>query len=181
MSRLFAVFLLLPILSLALEYALVCVTKDSKGFESLVYGPSKRASSGPGYEVLFKQKDAATCGAASLAYLITRLGGEVYEEEIVRRFPRKSPLGYSISELINIASEYGLEGEALKVGFNELPKFGEFPVVSYLRRGHYLLVLGISGENVVYFDSAYGEIFLLGREDFLDSWDGIVIKFNFLR
>ncbi|HCD6627798.1 TPA: hypothetical protein NDU38_000942 [Pseudomonas aeruginosa] len=132
-----------------------------------------------GYELLFKQESHNTCGAAALAYFLTRIGNLVFEHEITSKFPMKNTVGYSANDLTEIAKTYGINSSVLYEQLDNLPKFGEIPRIAHMNAQHYTLVLGVNERDIIYFDPSYGKIFSIPKKEFNKVWSGVTIKFSF--
>ena len=125
----------------------------------------------------FRQSSQKTCGAAAMAYLLTKMGDLVFEAEFVRRIPMtNSTPGYSLSELSAFAEMRGFTASGYMASVDDLPKPGKAPVIAHLTRGHYVVVHFVSDEYATIFDPAYGRTFSVPLREFIDEWSGKILE-----
>jgi len=128
-----------------------------------------------GIAPLFKQSTEQSCGAASMAYLLTAYGDRVMEEDMTRFLPIKTN-GYSFSDLKKFAQSRGFNAIGYQADFEDLPSNGSPPVVAHLNNGHFIVVIRQEIEWVYYFDSAMGLTYHIDKKAFLEKWSGFILE-----
>jgi len=133
-----------------------------------------------------KQIDQHGCGAATISALLEYWDNPVSYKSIILNYPSKSALGYSIGELKNIVSKYGLAAYSLQMSeknlkknlamgrpiiiavkknifkyINILPDF--IPFKEYITYSHYLVVFGYNDEGYWVMDPAKGYYFVTNK------------------
>jgi ABC-type bacteriocin/lantibiotic exporter with double-glycine peptidase domain len=171
--------MLLPFITVLIEALSISHLNQSPFFSELarVKGYEQRPITG--YEHIFKQDEQNTCGAAALAYLLTRLGNYVFEEDIISNYPRHAHEGYNALELSRIASDFGLKATVRRINWNELLGVGSLPIIAHFRTQHFVVLLKKTGNEITYFDPALGENVTISRPDFARKWSGIGIVFTY--
>lgn len=128
------------------------------------------------YAIHFKQSTSRTCGAAAVAYLLTRMGDDVGESDLVKIRPPTSTGGYSMNDLKALAEARGFSARGVYGNESLLPSSAsDRPVITHLSHGHYVVVLSTHGNNFVLFDPAFGQTLLVPREQFRQFWTGYAL------
>jgi apolipoprotein N-acyltransferase len=155
----------------------VAISARAHGLSALGVARARVAGTGAadGVAPAFRQSGERSCGAAALAYLLTRLGDLAFEEDIGRVLQPGSEIGYSLAELARIARERGFAAQGFEGAFTDLPAPGRPPVLAHLRRGHYVVVLEAVPGWVTYFDPARGETMRAPRGEFMEEWSGYFV------
>jgi hypothetical protein len=125
---------------------------------------------GMGLGSAFQQRSSHTCGAAALAYVLTFLGDEVFESDLVRIRTPGEQGGYSLLELQQLARTRGLDARGFKGGWDDLPSEGRPPVIAHLSAGHFVVVHQTESDRVLFFDPAKGQLVTMGRNRFEAEW-----------
>ena len=114
-------------------------------------------------------------GAAALCMMLGYFGRIVPLSEM-REKCVSSRNGSSPDQLINAASEYGLDGELHKMEIDELRKC-RFPVMVHWKKRHYAVIKAIKGDIVYIVDPAKGE-YKLPMVSFENKYNGKTITFT---
>lgn len=114
-------------------------------------------------------------GAAALCMMLGYFGRIVPLSEM-REKCVSSRNGSSPDQLINAASEYGLDGELHKMEIDELRKCS-FPVMVHWKKRHYAVIKAIKGDIVYIVDPARGE-YKLPMVSFENKYNGKTITFT---
>jgi hypothetical protein len=128
--------------------------------------------------VPFVSQEKDTCGAAALAMVLAYLGQPVPHDEIAGALLDKELRGIPGSELERFARERGLSATAYKGDLAHLREFvnkGRPLIVAWdMGRGrfHDVVVVGLSGDDVIVNDPARGAFRREGLERFLRRWSG---------
>ena len=128
-----------------------------------------------GIAPLFKQSSRDSCGASALAYLLTQLGDQLFENDVLEHLPLPKG-GYSFQELKIISEMRHFIAEGLRGEWTDLPVAGQPPVIVHLISNHYLVVISRSNDAVFYFDPAYGKTLKVSKKQFLEKWQGYFLK-----
>ncbi|HJQ85185.1 MAG TPA: nitrilase-related carbon-nitrogen hydrolase, partial [Candidatus Binatia bacterium] len=127
----------------------------------------------------FLQSRANTCGVAALAQLLSALGMEVSEADLLQYVPL-GPRGASMAALAGAARRLGLRAWGERQSFAALGEYA-LPVIAHVRDDHYVVVLRFEPGGVVQvFDPAQGYV-RVTPEDFRGAWDGYVLVVRFER
>lgn len=132
-----------------------------------------------GISPIFRQSTPTSCGAAALAYALTRMGDFVSEQDITSSTPSMNSEGYSLKELKDAALRYGFRTTALWINTEELASLLYYPVIAHFSEGHYVVVIKIDDQLVHYFDPAKGEVKFLPEEEFTQRWSGAILKLDY--
>jgi|TARA_B110000902_G_scaffold267006_1_gene357504 apolipoprotein N-acyltransferase len=128
---------------------------------------------------LFKQQSQNTCGAAVLAFVITKMGGLVFEDGIYNEFPPAQAHGYSMFELVKILQTYGFVALGGLAKWSDLPIKGDQPVIVHVGDSHFLVILFTENGKVVFFDPAYGRVIHITKSEFENIWKGSIISIQY--
>lgn len=121
----------------------------------------------------FRQKNATTCGAAAISYLLTYHGDIVFEEDYIDVFPGASNSEVSMWQLLKFAEKRGFSAIGKKGTAADLPSAGGLPVIAHLTRGHFVVVIQVKQKDaVLLFDPAYGLTLTVPHSEFLEAWSG---------
>lgn len=140
----------------------------------LVYAPPPDQ-----FSPLFEQQEERSCGAAAVAFTLTKMGDMVFEQEILLSSPPESDRGYSMLELVKAIRDRGFSAYGAEINWNDLPHESGIPVIAYLKPSHFVVILTASGDLVVYFDPAQGRVLYEKRAEFEGRWDRSVIYVSY--
>lgn len=120
----------------------------------------------------FLQAESNTCGAAALAFVLSFLGRETNEDEIVDMV-KINERGTSMLELKRAAE--GLKYSAVGVSENYTALSEEvLPVIAYINDSHYVVVIEVGVNHLNVFDPALGYV-RLTRDLFEQTWNGYLL------
>jgi predicted double-glycine peptidase len=140
------------------------------------------------YEKVISQTTDYSCGAASLATILTHyFGRETTEKEIldavlqgpeeeVQRIKKK---GLSLLDLKKFAESLGFEGKGYRLKVSELSRLDRPAIVLIDAKGynHFVVLKGIVDENVHLADPIRGNR-VMGLDEFAGIWNGILLAFK---
>ncbi len=137
---------------------------------------SQRAAASPAPQddlsALFHQQQQQSCGAAALAFALSYLGAEVYEEAILTATPRVDPAGYSMAELARIAADRGFLASGWAAQLADLRQLGGGVAIALLEVGHFVVVLSVSDSGALLFDPALGQTVQVPLIEFQGLYSG---------
>ena len=128
-----------------------------------------------GYAPAFRQHTESSCGASALAFGLTMLGDDVFEEDFLE-LEAPPAVGYSFSQLAAFARSRGFDAEGLESGADALPKLGQPPAIAHFRAGHFVTVVGCEHDVVFFFDPGQGRTLSLDVQDFARLWSGRLLR-----
>ncbi len=128
------------------------------------------------YSPLYKQKSQYSCGAAAVAYALTKMGDIIFEADVMKLKSPSSELGYSMLELAKIAKSRGFMATGIWGEVKDLPVLGDNPAIAHYKKGHFVVVLFKDKNKVYYYDPAQGMILNEAVRDFKDKWSGAMLK-----
>ena len=134
------------------------------------------AGAADGLAAAFRQRDDRTCGAAAIAYLLTRLRDRVFEGDVLAALRPDSDEGFSFAELRAFADLRGFDARGFQGALGDLPREGRPPVLAHMRAGHYVVVHSISTASATFFDPALGATVRSTRESFESAWSGLYLE-----
>ncbi len=120
----------------------------------------------------FLQAGNNTCGAAALAYVLSFLGRETKENEIVKMV-KLSKRGTSMLELKKAAMQLQFSAVGVNANYAALSE-ESLPVIAYINNDHYVVVIAVNSHYVDAFDPALGYI-RLHKNLFEKSWNGYLL------
>lgn len=118
------------------------------------------------------------CGANALFFMLRLNGRPVNRQELIKHLaPPKQ--GSSLEELQQAARQWGLETKVLRTAPDGVERLDR-PFIAHLSlppndAGHYLLVLGASGNSFQVIDGTNGSLVELRRGTFYRHWSGYVL------
>lgn len=124
---------------------------------------------------LFRQSNQLSCGSATLAFALTMLGDQVFEDDLLRALGSDGA-EVSFAQLAAGARARGFSAEAyeaaslagLHLGIGEI-------AIVHLERRHYVAVWRPRGDRVTLFDAAYGAVFDVAAAEIEADWSGRVM------
>ncbi len=119
---------------------------------------------------LVKQNFDYSCGAASLATVMSYYAKVVTEEELMKSMDRKDGIA-SFSDLAIVSSKYGFKAMGLALSYEQLRKLRQ-PVIAYLkpeRESHFTVIRGVSESHVWVGDPSWGNR-VITKDRFLEMW-----------
>jgi len=147
----------------------------SRSLEAFLHPP--QADIRPDTADEYRQTSPLSCGPAALAYLLSYLGSETREADLLP-LVRTTARGTSLADLAEAARRRGFVawGERQNwAALVEAPK----PLLAHLGGNHYVVVLSTgASDRVDLFDPARGYL-RLAREAFLRAWRGDVLVVRF--
>lgn len=125
---------------------------------------------------LFRQSEQTTCGPTAAAYVLTRLGDQIFGDELARSLRPDNPAGYSLAELRRMIEARGFASEAFSGTLASLPANGAAPVIAHMRIGHFVSVLRVENGTVSFFDPATGRVHAAPAPAFEAAWSGRFLR-----
>jgi len=120
----------------------------------------------------FLQAGNNTCGAAALAYVLSFLGRETKEHEIVKMV-KLNERGTSMLELKKAAMQLQFSAVGVNANYAALSE-EPLPVIAYINNDHYVVVIAVNSHYIDAFDPALGYI-RLEKKLFEQSWNGYLL------
>jgi ABC-type bacteriocin/lantibiotic exporter with double-glycine peptidase domain len=120
------------------------------------------------------QYEAAECGAASLATVLSYFG-RIVELSELRQACGVNRDGSNAKQILQAARTYGLEARAYRCSAEELKQNGLFPCIVFWGFNHFLVVEGFSDTHAFLSDPAQGRV-RVEPEEFSDNFTGIVLE-----
>ena len=122
------------------------------------------------------------CGVLALAEVLEE-DGKTSEADQIRQLTPASFNGYSVTDLLSIASDFGYSVSGRHVSINEL---GDIPLPAIVQisgrnsaeSGHYWILKKNEKERLMLFDPQSGRTFHQHLDAFAREWEGIVIVFS---
>ncbi|MGM0607593.1 MAG: cysteine peptidase family C39 domain-containing protein [Candidatus Muiribacteriota bacterium] len=135
---------------------------DNTFYAGLILGTHKR----------FLQQHEASCGPASLRYLLSTSEIHVSEKELLNKI-NISGKGSSFLSLVEVASDYGVKLKGVRT---DLESLSSVPAVIHINNSHFVVYLRHSehDKNVYIFDPEYGYV-LIFYKDFKKIWKGYAL------
>ncbi|MFZ5594887.1 MAG: C39 family peptidase [Pseudomonadota bacterium] len=121
---------------------------------------------------IVKQDLDFSCGAASMATILTNFYGKAVTEADILKAMRKDDAMASFADMAAVLPQYGFKGAGLALSFDQLRKI-KVPAIVYLRyRGddHFSVLRGISEDTVWLGDPSWGNR-RLSVYQFLAMWE----------
>jgi len=121
------------------------------------------------------QKRANLCGIRALAYCLKILGKEKEANNLLTI--KKSDQPYSISEIIKMAKDYGIEAYGARLDYKKLNMIKK-PVIIYIKnKNHFIVLKELNGKKAKIIDPFNGE-----KEEEIENirklWEGEAIIFT---
>ena len=102
-----------------------------------------------------RSTEAAECGIAALAMVANALGYRCTLAELRQRFSL-SLKGATLSQLIDMAGQTGLQGRALRLDMDELGQLA-LPCILHWDLNHFVVLSRVDRDHAVVLDPARGE------------------------
>ncbi|MFZ6006767.1 MAG: C39 family peptidase [Nitrospirota bacterium] len=141
------------------------------------------------YKDMVRQTKDYSCGAASLATILTYyFGRETSEEEIIRTIfsnadseavEETKEKGLSLLDLKNYGESLGYKGAGYRVPADQLKTLDRPAIVliNYKGYSHFIVIKGIKDDRVFLADPARGNM-VMDLNEFLEIWNGILLVFK---
>lgn len=123
------------------------------------------------------QDRANNCGAATLKMILERFGRTVSLRDLERKLVLSSR-GTSLQRLKEVAGEFGLYAEGLRISQDDMARV-HLPIIMFLRGSHFVVAdsLEPSGSLLVR-DPAVGKM-KLSQEALRNNWNGEALVFGY--
>ncbi|HSR67680.1 MAG TPA: cysteine peptidase family C39 domain-containing protein [Acidobacteriota bacterium] len=126
-----------------------------------------------GVDRVVLQAGLSDCGPAALCMVLRHYGLRASLPELTR-LARPGPQGVRMGVLRSLAEHHGLEAECRRLTLSQLSR-APLPAVVFFRRGHFVVVEGISPEGIFeVLDPALGRL-RFPPSAFLRCWGGPVL------
>lgn len=132
-----------------------------------------------GITYAYRQSTNNTCGAAAVSFLLTFMGDEVFEQDVMALIPEGIESGYSMLQLAKFARSRGFSARGYMGDVSELPKTGGQPLIAHMKEGHYVVVMFTDSSDVTFMDPAHGRIMKKSRQQFSKEWSGYMLVIDF--
>lgn len=141
------------------------------------------------FKNIIRQTKDYSCGAASLATILTYyFGSETAEEEVIRSIfingdsetmEKVKKKGLSLLDLKSYGESLGYKGAGYKVPAHQLKTLDRPAIVliNYNGYSHFIVLRGVVDEEVFLADPARGNM-VMGLNEFLEMWNGILLVFK---
>ena len=122
---------------------------------------------------LFRQREAADCGAACLR-MVAQARGHKLNYDAIRRMSRVSRYGTSMYDLLEAAETLGFRATPVEASWSDL-QHAVLPAIAHLPdAGHFVVVWSASRRSVEVGDPALGNT-RIKRDEFLPMWKGALL------
>ncbi len=121
------------------------------------------------------QPEAAECGLASLAMVVSTHGLHVGLPELRRRFPL-SLKGAKLSHLIRIAQQLGFSTRPLRLDMEDLGKL-KLPCILHWDLNHFVVLAKVGRSKVTILDPAIGER-VLSLAEVSEHFTGVALELS---
>lgn len=160
----FLVYFLLSNISFSKEIYFDLIPR--KNIERIETWKSRRDSQ------VVKQMFDYSCGAASIATLLTYYFNDEYSEyEILEQLNSKDAAA-SFDDMKKLLYAFGYDAQGYSISFNQLLKI-KIPVILFIRQknnNHFVVLRGINESYVHVSDPSYGNV-VYTKEQFLRRWE----------
>jgi len=140
----------------------------------------ERASGLPGVDALgplFQQSRSKSCGAAALAFALTRLGDLVFEEQLLPAF--RGPDNASLLDLAEAAEARGFRARAVHSAHLDTLALGPGLVqILHLDFQHFVVAFQRTGPDVHLLDPAVGRILRVPIDQVERRWSGHALELS---
>ncbi len=123
----------------------------------------------------FLQKTPWTCGPAALRFILSHYNINITESELAKLSGTKKGVGTTLLNLKQSAESLGVKTKGQHWNWARLLQ-EKNPVLAYISNSHYVVVLAIDTQTVIFFDPGSGKS-THSKEKFLSIWGGIVLAF----
>ena len=120
---------------------------------------------------IVKQDSDFSCGAASVATLLSNFYGQSLTEEIILNKMDKTQMRASFEDMQRIMPELGFQAKGYALPFEQLMQL-KIPVIVYLKyrkNDHFSVLRGINEHTVLLADPSLGHV-SMSKSQFLDAW-----------
>ncbi|EMT0275245.1 C39 family peptidase [Neisseria gonorrhoeae] len=120
---------------------------------------------------IVKQDLDFSCGAASVATLLSNFYGQKLTEEEVLEKLGKEQMRASFEDMRRIMPDLGFEAKGYALSFEQLAQL-KIPVIVYLKYrkdDHFSVLRGVDGNTVLLADPSPGHV-SMSRAQFLEAW-----------
>ena len=156
---------------------------------SMAFSKNVRTMKDMRYKNIVRQTKDYSCGAASLATILTYyFGRETSEEEIIRAIFSNADSetigevkrkGLSLLDLKNYGESLGYKGGGYRVPAHQLKTLDRPAIVLVNHKGysHFIVIKGVKDDRVFLADPARGNM-VMDLNEFLEIWNGILLVFK---
>lgn len=123
-------------------------------------------------QVLF-QSEASECGIACIAMLASAHGFSIDLTSMRARYP-VSLKGSTLQNIVEIASDIGLESRAIRCEINDLKNL-QLPAILHWNMKHFVVLVKCKRNSYVILDPAFGRI-KVSKEDINRSFTGVALE-----
>jgi len=150
------------------------------GLTNVLTDLAYRAKGHPGIDALgplFQQSTNNSCGAAALAFALTSLGDQVFEQDIVSLMPDIEQSGANLKQLANIAENRGFRAQGWQAKrINTIPHGSGIVNLVHLQWNHFVVAIKLIGDEVLLMDPAVGSILRIAQSELEKKWSGYVLS-----
>jgi hypothetical protein len=125
----------------------------------------------------FRQSSDHSCGAAALAFALTRLGQTTTEADLSGKCV--SGNGTNFAEMADCATRVGFSAAAFETTWDELLVPTQGVRILHMRHGHFLTLLQAKRDEAIIFDPAVGRLFTVQRWQIEPAWSGRYLDVGF--